>query len=144
MAQACDLCGCFMGITPYDNQSGFALMHRYRIFNGYQATGQPMQFRPDGARIFLPSSLNSDNGYAHNHEGSADDFEAFRVIELRAKYFLSRRVELNAFLPYVMNLTLAIWPRQNGAAGPWLPGGKNPKRGSVRDNSRRLRKSPCL
>ena len=32
--RACDICGCFMGITPYDNQSGFSLMHRYRIFNG--------------------------------------------------------------------------------------------------------------
>jgi hypothetical protein len=38
-SQACDICGCFMGITPYDNQSGFSLMHRYRIFNGYPLLG---------------------------------------------------------------------------------------------------------
>lgn len=100
---ACDICGCFMGITPYDNQSGFSLMHRYRIFNGYPLLGQPAQFRPSGANVLFPSALNSDNGYAHSHRGDPTDFEAFRVIELRGKYFLSRRVELNAFMPYVMN-----------------------------------------
>jgi len=102
-ARACDICGCFMGITPYDNQSGFTLMHRYRVFNGYQAAGQSPQFFPSGARVFAPSSLNSDEGYAHRHQGDATDFEAFRVAELRGKYFLARRLELNAFVPYVMN-----------------------------------------
>ena len=52
--RACDICGCFMGITPYDNQSGLSLMHRYRIFNGYQALGQAPQFFPGGARPFFP------------------------------------------------------------------------------------------
>ncbi len=115
-ARACDICGCFMGITPYDNQSGFALMHRYRIFNGYQDDGQTPHFFPTGARPFFPSSLNSDNGYAHNHHGDPTDFEAFRVIELRGKYFLSRRVELNAFVPYVLN-TSQINGRQLNSSG---------------------------
>ena len=101
--RACDICGCFMGITPYDNQSSFSLMHRYRIFNGYHALGQSPQFFPSGARPFFPSPLNGDNGYQHSHKGDPTDFEAFRVVELRGKYFLSRRVELNAFVPYVMN-----------------------------------------
>jgi len=115
-ARACDICGCFMGITPYDNQSGFSLMHRYRIFNGYQDDGQTPHFFPSGARPFFPSSLNSDNGYAHSHHGDPTDFEAFRVIELRGKYFLSRRVELNAFVPYVMN-TSQINGRQLNSSG---------------------------
>ncbi|MBD2769961.1 hypothetical protein IC235_18900 [Hymenobacter sp. BT664] len=114
--RACDICGCFMGITPYDNQSGVSLMHRYRIFNGYQALGQTPHFFPAGARPFFPSSLNGDNGYAHDHSGDPTDFEAFRVIELRGKYFLSQRVELNAFVPYVMN-TSQINGRQLNAAG---------------------------
>ena len=114
--RACDICGCFMGITPYDNQSGFSLMHRYRIFNGYHALGQSPQFFPSGARPFFPSPLNGDNGYAHSHHGDPTDFEAFRVIELRGKYFLSRRVELNAFVPYVMN-TSQINGRQLNSAG---------------------------
>ncbi len=114
--RACDICGCFMGITPYDNQSGFSLMHRYRIFNGYPLLGQSPEFRPDGARIAFPTSLNSDNGYVHNHRGDPTDFEAFRVVELRGKYFLSQRLELNAFVPYVMN-TSQINGRQLNASG---------------------------
>ncbi len=115
-AHACDICGCFMGITPYDNQSGFSLMHRYRIYNGYRQLGQSPDFRPTGARIFFPTKLNSDDGYAHSHHGDPTDFEAFRVVELRGKYFLAQRLELNAFVPYVMN-TSQISGRQLNAAG---------------------------
>ena len=114
--RACDICGCFMGITPYDNQSGFSLMHRYRIFNGYHDLGQSPQFFPSGARPFFPSPRNGDNGYTHSHHGDPTDFEAFRVMELRGKYFLSRRVELNAFVPYVMN-TSQINGRQLNSSG---------------------------
>ncbi|UOQ55512.1 transporter [Hymenobacter cellulosivorans] len=102
-ARACDICGCFMGITPYDNQSGISLMHRYRIFNGYQQLGQPHQFFPAGVQPFVPSHPNQDTGYEHNHQGDATDYEAYRVVELRGKYFLAKRLELNAFVPYVMN-----------------------------------------
>jgi hypothetical protein len=116
LVRACDICGCFMGITPYDNQSGFSLMHRYRIFNGYHEYGQSPRFFPAGARPFFPSPLNGDDGYAHNHSGNSTDFEAFRVVELRGKYFLSQRVELNAFVPYVMN-TSQINGRQLNASG---------------------------
>lgn len=115
-ARACDVCGCFMGITPYDNQSGFSLMHRYRVFNGYSLLGQSPQFFPSGARLFTPSTLNGDDGYTHSHKGDPTDFEVFRVVELRGKYFLSRRVELNAFVPYVMN-TSQINGKQLNASG---------------------------
>ena len=115
-ARACDICGCFMGITPYDNQSGISLLHRYRIFNGYRALGQSAQFFPAGARPFFPSTLNGDASYAHSHRSDPTDFEAFRVIELRGKHFLSRRVELNAFVPYVMN-TSQINGRQLNSSG---------------------------
>ncbi|UOQ74767.1 transporter [Hymenobacter cellulosilyticus] len=102
-ARACDICGCFMGITPYDNQSGVSLMHRYRIFNGYQALGQRHAFFPAGVQPFVPSQPNHDNGYEHSHQGDATDYEAYRVLELRGKYFLAQRLEINAFVPYVMN-----------------------------------------
>ena len=102
-SQACDICGCFMGITPYDNQSGVSIMHRYRVFNGYQLLGQNHDFFPTGVHPFLPPHPNEDTGYKHNHIGDPTDYEAYRVTELRGKYFLSQRVELNAFVPYVMN-----------------------------------------
>lgn len=110
-SRACDICGCFMGITPYDNQSGFSLMHRYRVFNGYQSYGQQPQFFPAGARPFVSQPRNhADDGFRHSHQGDASDYEIFRVVEVRGKYFLSKRLELNAFLPYVMNSA-----RANGA-----------------------------
>ena len=102
-AWACDICGCFMGITPYDNQSTFALMHRYRVFNGYQSRGQDHRFLPSGGSLFTPNRLNSDDGYQHSHRGDATDFEIFRTVELRGKYFLAKRLEINAFVPFIMN-----------------------------------------
>ncbi|TYZ07645.1 hypothetical protein FY528_14905 [Hymenobacter lutimineralis] len=105
--RACDICGCFMGITPYDNQSSISLMHRYRAFNGYQQLGQQHRFFPAGVRPFFPAALNRDDNYRHAHKGDAHDYEVFRVAELRAKYFLAQRVELNAFVPFAMNTSYA-------------------------------------
>lgn len=116
-SRACDICGCFMGITPYDNQSGVSLMHRYRIFNGYQQYNQQARFFPAGAKPFFPATTNGASpGYSHSHKGDPTDFEAFRVMELRGKYFLAKRLELNAFVPYVMN-TSQINGRQLNLSG---------------------------
>ncbi|UOR03797.1 transporter [Hymenobacter aerilatus] len=52
---------------------------------------------------FFPSNPNSDTGYKHSHRGDPTDYEAYRVLELRGKYFLAKRLELNAFVPYAMN-----------------------------------------
>jgi hypothetical protein len=102
--RACDICGCFMGITPYDNQSSMGIMHRYRSFSGYKNLGQNPHFFPQGAGIFSPAADKStDNNYSH--KGNATDYEAYRVTELRAKYFIHKRVELNALLPYLQNTT---------------------------------------
>ncbi|KAA9339117.1 transporter [Hymenobacter busanensis] len=102
-ARACDICGCFMGITPYDNQSSVALMHRYRVFDGYRNLGQQPRFFPDDTRPLFPKQRNADDNYEHSHKGDPTDFEAYRVVELRGKYFLAQRLEVNAFVPYVMN-----------------------------------------
>ena len=98
-ANACDICGCFMGITPYDNQSSVSLLYRYRSFNGYG--GQKHSVFPTGARFFPVG--NQLNAPLTEHDGNATDFEAYRALELRGKYFLSRRVELNAIIPYNSN-----------------------------------------
>lgn len=101
-ARACDICGCFMGITPYDNQSSLGIMHRYRSFSGYKNLGQSPRFFPEGAGIFAPApNKTTDNNYSH--KGNPTDYEAYRVTELRAKYFVHKRVEFNALLPYGQN-----------------------------------------
>jgi hypothetical protein len=96
---ACDICGCFMGITPYDNQSSFALLYRYRSFSGYR--GQDHPFFPGGAK-FLPRKSDV-NAPITSHNGDPSDYEVYRALELRGRYFISRRFELNAVLPYNSN-----------------------------------------
>ncbi len=95
-ATACDICGCFMGITPYDNQSTISVLYRYRSFAGHN--GQRHPFFPSGSKLFrFKSDLNAP---ITNHDNNPTDFEVYRTLELRGRYFLSRRVEVNAILPY--------------------------------------------
>lgn len=94
LAQACDVCGCFMGIVPYDNQSSIALMHRYRVFNGYRNYQKKSYFFPQGAYKTTHGSHTSDS-VVRNY--SSKDYESFKVFELRAKYFIHQRIELNLF-----------------------------------------------
>ncbi len=96
---ACDICGCFMGITPYDNQSIFSFLHRYISFNGY--VGQKQHFFPDGSQFF-PAGNKRDAAITQ-HKGDASDYEVYRATELRGRYFLSKRIELNAIIPYNSN-----------------------------------------
>jgi hypothetical protein len=98
-AKACDICGCFMGITPYDNQSSIALLYRYRSFTGYE--GQQHPLFPDGSKFLqLQSQLNSP---VTDHNGDPSDYEVYRALEIRGRYFLSQRVEINAIVPYSSN-----------------------------------------
>jgi hypothetical protein len=98
-ANACDICGCYMGITPYDNQSGITLLHRYRSFGGYR--GQKHPIFPQGAQLF--NFNNQTNAPITNHNGNPSDYEVYRATEIRARYFLSKRIEINAIVPYNSN-----------------------------------------
>ncbi len=96
---ACDICGCFMGITPYDNQSSFSFLHRYRSFSGY--VGQNQHFFPSGSHFF-PTG-NQHNAPITEHNGDPSDYEVYRATEIRGRYFLSKKIELNAIIPYNSN-----------------------------------------
>lgn len=98
-SKACDVCGCFMGITPYDNQSSISLLYRYRSFSGYNGQKHPMF--PKGAQ-FLPTG-NQLTAPITEHDVNPNDFEAYRALEIRGKYYVSRRLEINAILPYNSN-----------------------------------------
>jgi hypothetical protein len=97
---ACDLCGGFMGITPYDNQSQLMLLHRYRVFNGYRNYQQTSRFLMPGAYKLMhdPSILTNDSVTVIK-DHSSKDYETYKVIELRGKYFLHPRWEINFILP---------------------------------------------
>ena len=97
---ACDLCGSFMGITPYDNQSQLTLLHRYRVFNGYRNYQQTSRFLLPGAYKTMhdPSVIPGDSAIeTKNH--SSKDYETYKVLELRGKYFLHPSWELNFIFP---------------------------------------------
>jgi hypothetical protein len=97
---ACDLCGSYMGITPYDNQSQLTLLHRYRVFNGYRNYQQTSRFLIPGAYKTMhdPSIISGDSATEINNH-SSKDYETYKVMELRGKYFLHPRWEMNFILP---------------------------------------------
>lgn len=98
---ACDVCGCFMGIVPYDNQSSISFMHRYRVFNGYRTYQQHSTFFPAGAYKTNHGGHSIDSVITRNY--SSKDFESFKVFELRIKYFFHQRWEVNAYASIVNN-----------------------------------------
>jgi hypothetical protein len=115
---ACDVCGCFMGITPYDNQSTITMMYRYKSFNGYGNSGQDNHLFPQNLRNTNSSSSNPvkaiNEQLSLRHGGGAfesytpppliqQDYEIYTTLEMRAKYFIHKRIELNAIVPMIMN-----------------------------------------
>ena len=106
---ACDICGCYMGVTPYDNQSSIMLLHRYRMFNGYPGMGG-RGFVPNtgylAARPLNQAGVGHQhdlNAGEHDHVKSKDDFELFRTIELRGQWFVHPRVEVIGIVPMQSN-----------------------------------------
>ena len=101
---ACDICGNYMGITPYDNRSSISFLHRYRVFNGYRNYQQQSQFFPASAyRTMHGGDPSLDSMQTINHIYSKNDFESYKIFELRFKYFVLKRLELNVFLPLLDN-----------------------------------------
>src|SRR6218665_1021181 len=99
-AVACDFCGCFMGITPYDNQSSIGLMYRYKSYNGYYLPGQ--------SHTVFPKSYGLRHGgtevpVQQDPQVLQRDYEIYRTGELRAKYFIHHRIELNGIVPLLFN-----------------------------------------
>lgn len=114
---ACDLCGGFMGLTPYDNNSQLSLLHRYRVFNGYRNYQQTSKFFIPGAYKMAhdPSLSSGDSGVlVKNH--SSKDFESYKVFELRAKYFLHPRWEINGILP-IQQIKIKYDEEKNSTTG---------------------------
>lgn len=99
---ACDICGSYMGITPYDNKSSISFLHRYRVFNGYRNYQQQSQFFPKSAYRTMHGG-DEDSLHSTNKNYSSKDFESLKIFELRFKYFVVKRLELNVFLPLVNN-----------------------------------------
>lgn len=100
---ACDFCGAYLGITPFDNQSTLSLTHRYRVFNGYPAMSQSSSFFPSGAYRVAPTYSPLHGTGTDSMNMDASDFESYKIIELRGRLFIHPRFELNFLLPFVNN-----------------------------------------
>ena len=98
---ACDICGNYMGITPYDNKSSISFLHRYRVFNGYRDYQSQSHFFPASAYRVMHNSEPVDSTITKNY--SSKDFESYKIFELRFKYFVLKRLELNVFVPLLCN-----------------------------------------
>jgi hypothetical protein len=111
---ACDICGCYMGITPHDDNSSIGLWYRYRMFNGYTTLNSSPNLFAFKNRI--QESLLTNNGKKnisntntnlpkHSSQSiqSKKDYEIYQSIELRAKYFLNSKLEFNLILPISIN-----------------------------------------
>ena len=100
---ACDICGNYMGITPYDNKSSISFLHRYRVFNGYKNYQSQSQFFPKSAYRIAHADEPNDSSITKNY--SSKDFESYKIFEIRFKYFVLKRLELNVFVPLLNNKT---------------------------------------
>lgn len=108
---ACDLCGTFIGVLPLDNKNSFGITHRYRVFNGYASQNQESMLFPTGAYRLAPSGNYSPLHGGMGHAGNAmapTDYESFKVIEGRVRYFVAPRWELNLVVPLVNNKQNAL------------------------------------
>lgn len=100
-AISCDICGNFMGITPYNNRNSISFLHRYRVFNGYRNYQQQSHFFPTSAYKVMHGTNPLDSVVIKNY--SKQDFESFKIFELRLKYFVLSKLELNVFVPFTNN-----------------------------------------
>jgi len=91
---SCDICGCFMGVSPGDRRSFVGTYYRFRSFSGTNVSGS--EWFPDG-------SLKTTHGDHGSALSSGNQYELYRAVELRARYFIHQRIELNVVLPYLMN-----------------------------------------
>jgi hypothetical protein len=102
-SEACDICGNFMGLTPYTNRNSITLLHRYRVFNGYRNYQEQNHFFPASAYRSMHAQHPGDSLPESMNIHSSKDFESYKVFELRFKYFVHKRIELNAFAPLLSN-----------------------------------------
>ncbi len=94
LVSACDLCGCFMGVSPGDRRGYAGLFYRYRAFSGSNISGS--DFFPDGSMKIL-------HGTHTPAAPTGNQYEVYRAIEFRAKYFLHKRWEVSMVAPWLMN-----------------------------------------
>jgi len=93
-AFACEVCGTFMGIVPNEKKSFISVFYRYRAFKQDNFNGNV--YFPDNSL----RTMQTTHG-AHTVDGGG--YEIYRTVDIRGRYFLHKRIELNVILPYCFN-----------------------------------------
>jgi hypothetical protein len=94
LAQACDVCGIFLGIQPHDRTSSVSLLYRYRQLEGdLLSTTSKMAAPKHGGHGVAGVPLTGNDHYQ----------ELYQVVELRADIWLSDRIAVLASVPAVNN-----------------------------------------
>ncbi|HRW89120.1 MAG TPA: hypothetical protein P5027_04135 [Flavobacteriales bacterium] len=93
-AQACDVCGLFLGVQPHDRTSSFGLFYRYRLLEGDIASPA----LAPGLRLL------KHGGHSEAPAGTVERYrELYQVMELRADLWLGERWNVMVQLPLVNN-----------------------------------------
>ena len=102
---ACDICGCYMGITPYKNYTSIGIFYRYRAFHGYAQKPSKNLFPATMFRVAHDghSHPDSTNLSPADNERLGQDYELYRIYEVRVRYYLHKRIELNGIIPWYFN-----------------------------------------
>lgn len=98
---ACDVCGCYFGLMPFERYHRTDIMWRYSRFNGYRniplpnAGPQPHQlFKTQHDPIFHQGPNSAPPAYSDR------DNEVFHTLEVRSSWFVTSRLNIAAVLPY--------------------------------------------
>jgi hypothetical protein len=90
---ACDVCGAYMGIIPNERMSFIGVSYRYRSFSG-DAFGGNQQFPSESLRVMHSNSPSNE---------PTENFELYRTIDLRGRFFLHPKLQVDFILPYSRN-----------------------------------------
>jgi hypothetical protein len=94
ITHACDVCGCYTGVLPYESKNSIGLYSRYRAFKNEYFSGSNEWF-PEGSLFKTVHSSGTEK---------VSSYEVFRAIELRGRWFIKPNWELNINLPYLQNI----------------------------------------
>jgi hypothetical protein len=83
-----------MGIVPNEKKSFISVFYRYRAFKQDNFNGNV--YFPDNSL----RTMQTTHG-AHTVDGGG--YEIYRTVDIRGRYFLHKRIELNVILPYCFN-----------------------------------------
>ncbi|MBX3101486.1 MAG: hypothetical protein KF690_03160 [Bacteroidetes bacterium] len=120
VASACDVCGCYFGLMPFERYHRTELMWRHSRFRGYRNIPPPLPTAGGTATQVLNKTqhdpaLHQDENRTGPLYGD-EDYERFHTVELRSSWFFTKRLNVAAVVPFKYSLD-KIGGNQNTYSG---------------------------